>query len=92
MGILETVFAVGAVVIAILLFILKMMWNVLQSKNKQIDDATGAAEEWRNYGETQRNNAEIDKETFEREGRVNGETDTDKIITDDRNSGNWSPS
>jgi len=89
MGVLETIFGIAAVVIAILLGIIKIMWNMMQSKNNQIGDIQAANKEWQDYSNVQKENSEIDQQEAQKEQEIAGQNETDQLISTDKQSSNF---
>jgi hypothetical protein len=89
MGLLETIFGIAAIVIAVLLGIIKIMWNIMQSKNNQIGGMQEANQEWQNYSNVQKENSGVDQQEAQKEQEIAGQNETDQIINTDKQSTNF---
>ena len=63
-------------------------WTADKYKNG-MENAEGALEDWRGYSRAQEENSVIDTETNNTERGIMNEPNTDELLDQDRNSGNW---
>lgn len=63
-------------------------WLAVEYRN-QAEGNREAADEWRNYGKTANENAELDRNLHDVEDALNDTSNTDDIIKTDEDSGNW---